>query len=54
MKEATPSTGKLIPPTLNKRAANNNKGPKQTTCQEVRTAVYSVISRKKDFILFKY
>uniref|UniRef100_A0A8C9Y4G9 Testis expressed 12 n=1 Tax=Sander lucioperca TaxID=283035 RepID=A0A8C9Y4G9_SANLU len=34
MKEATPTVGKLIPPTLNKRAVNNNKAPKQTTPQE--------------------
>ncbi|XP_074496767.1 uncharacterized protein tex12 [Sebastes fasciatus] len=34
MKEATPTAGKLIPPTLNKRAVNSNKGPKQTTPKE--------------------
>ncbi|KAM7399798.1 hypothetical protein PAMP_019042 [Pampus punctatissimus] len=40
MKEATPTPGKLAPPALNKRGANNGKGPKQTTSQEMeRTPV---------------
>lgn len=30
--------GKVIPPSLNKRAVNNTKSPKQTTPQEVRIA----------------
>lgn len=62
MKEATPMAGELIPPTLNKRAVNNNKGPKQTTSQEVRIAASSLpfpdeksiqsFTRKRSF-LFK-
>lgn len=49
MKEATPTVGKLIPPTLNKRAVNNNKAPKQTTPQEVRNEEMCIQSftRKK-------
>ncbi|TMS07443.1 Testis-expressed protein 12 [Larimichthys crocea] len=35
MKEATPAAGKLAVPTLNKTGVNNNKGPKQTTAQEM-------------------
>ncbi|KAM7413681.1 hypothetical protein PAMA_020861 [Pampus argenteus] len=35
MKEATQTPGKLAPPALNKRGANNGKGPKQTTSQEM-------------------
>ncbi|KAI9513622.1 hypothetical protein NQZ68_036203 [Dissostichus eleginoides] len=34
MKEAVPMAGKVIPPSLNKRAVNNSKSPKQTTPQE--------------------
>ncbi|KAL3057768.1 hypothetical protein OYC64_008092 [Pagothenia borchgrevinki] len=34
MKEAVPMAGKVIPPSLNKRAVNNTKSPKQTTPQE--------------------
>uniref|UniRef100_A0A3Q3KH76 Uncharacterized protein n=1 Tax=Mastacembelus armatus TaxID=205130 RepID=A0A3Q3KH76_9TELE len=35
MKEATPVAAKLSPTALNKRAVNNNKGPSQTTNQEM-------------------
>ncbi|XP_073343537.1 uncharacterized protein [Pagrus major] len=35
MKEATAMAGKLIAPEFNKRAVNNNEGPKQTTSQEM-------------------
>lgn len=38
MKEPTPVAGKLIPPALNKRTVNNNKGPVQTSSPQVRKA----------------
>ncbi|XP_059187736.1 testis-expressed protein 12-like [Centropristis striata] len=38
MKKATPVAEKLIPITLNTRAVNNSKGPKQATTQETQGA----------------
>ncbi|KAG7479226.1 hypothetical protein JOB18_021204 [Solea senegalensis] len=38
MAEATPEAGKPVPLVLKKKAANNNKGSKQTTAQEIERA----------------
>ncbi|TKS81486.1 Testis-expressed protein 12 [Collichthys lucidus] len=67
MEEAAPAAGKLAVPTLNKTGVNNNKGPKQTTAQEMECtpanqeesadsfeATAAGASREVSMLLFKF